>query len=456
MKIRHRLSLQFTLISGIILTVVFVLIYLLSAQYIQNSFYKLLQMRALVPAQVYLEKDELTKKKFLEIEKSYRERIPDESSNIYDQHNQGVFIEKTRYNWPVSLLETIRHKEVYRFRFREESGLGIYYPDNQGDFVVIVTARNTAGIQQLQYLLWILIVMFFAALLIIFLMGQWYASRALEPIKNINRQVQKIRSNNLHMRVQQGLNKDEIDELATNFNGLLQHLEQAFDMQRSFVSNASHELRTPLTTIIGEIEVTLQNSRSREEYVQTLGTLLGESEKLKIITDGLLQLTRVDANLTEANSELIRLDELLWELSEYWRHKTPASQLHVQLSGLPEDASLLCIRGNRSLLTLALQNILRNAFKFSYNHDVSCLLSYSNSGLSLSVSDKGIGIEAADTEKIFMPLYRADNAHTFDGYGIGLSMTQKILHLHKATVTVSSVIGQGTTFNIFFTPAGKF
>lgn len=456
MKIRHRLSLQFTLISGIILTIVFILIYLLSAQYIQNSFYKLLQMRALVTAQVYLEKDELTKKKFLEIEKSYRERIPDESSNIYDQHNQAVFIEKTRYNWPVSLLETIRHKEVYRFRFQEESGLGIYYPDNQGDFVVIVTARNTVGIQQLSYLLWILVVMFFIALLITFIMGQWYASRALGPIKSINRQVQKIRSNNLHMRVQQGRNKDEIDELATNFNGLLQHLEQAFDMQRSFVSNASHELRTPLTTIIGEIEVTLQNNRSREEYIQTLGTLLVESEKLKIITDGLLQLTRVDANLTDANSEMIRLDELLWEMAEYWRAKSPSLRLHIKLTGLPDDASLLCIRGNRSLMLLALQNIIRNAFKFSYDHDVDCQLSYTDAGMVLSVSDRGIGIATTDTDKIFMPLYRADNAHTFDGYGIGLSMTQKILLLHKATVSVSSVLGQGTTFNIFFPPVSKF
>lgn len=456
MKIRHRLSLQFTLISGILLTIVFVLIYLLSAQYIQNSFYKLLQMRALVTAQVYLEKDELTKKKFLEIEKSYRERIPDESSNIYDQYNQPVFIEKTRYNWPVSMLETIRHKEVYRFRFQEESGLGIYYPDNQGDFVVIVTARNTVGIQQLNYLMWILVVMFLVALLIIFVMGQWYASRALGPIKSINRQVKNIRSNNLHMRVQQGRNKDEIDELATNFNGLLQHMEQAFDMQRSFVSNASHELRTPLTTIIGEIEVTLQKERSQEDYIQTLGTLLVESEKLKIITDGLLQLTRVDAILTDANTEIIRLDELLWEIQECWRHKTPAAKLHVKLNDMPDDASQLCIRGNRSLMMLALQNIIRNAFKFSYNRDVSCLLIYNRSGITLSVSDHGIGIAAGDIEKIFMPLYRAANAHTFDGYGIGLSMTQKILQLHNAVISVSSVLGEGTTFNIFFLPVQKF
>ncbi|NLU90563.1 sensor histidine kinase [Chitinophaga sp. Ak27] len=453
MKIRHRLSLQFTLISGIILTIVFVLIYLLSAQYIQNSFYKLLQMRALVTAQVYLEKDELTKKKFLEIEKSYRERIPDESSNIYDAHNQPVFIEKTRYDWPVSMLETIRHKELYRFRFQDESGLGIYYPDNQGDFVVIVTARNSMGIQQLNYLMWILIVMFLVALLIVFLMGQWYASRALEPIKNINRQVKNIRSNNLHMRVQHGRNKDEIDELATNFNSLLQHMEQAFDMQRSFVSNASHELRTPLTTIIGEIEVTLQNDRRPEEYVQSLGTVLGESEKLKIITDGLLQLTRLDAIITDANAETIRLDELLWEMQEHWRQKTPPVRLIVKLNNLPEEATLLCIRGNRSLLVLALQNIVRNAFKFSYNRDVNCLLTWHKSGMTLSISDHGIGIEADDLDKIFMPLYRAGNAHAFDGYGIGLSMTGKILQLHGAGITVSSVPGQGTTFNIFFPPA---
>ncbi|MEC5144083.1 HAMP domain-containing sensor histidine kinase [Chitinophaga sp. 212800010-3] len=456
MKIRHRLSLQFTLISGIILTVVFVLIYLLSAQYIQNSFYKLLQMRALVTAQVYLEKDELTKKKFLEIEKTYRERIPDESSNIYDQNNQPAFIENTRYNWPVPLLEAIRQKEVYRFTFQNKAGLGIYYPDNQGDFVVIVTARNSAGVQQLNYLLWILVIMFFVALLVTFLMGQWYAKRALGPIKSINRQVKNIRSNNLHQRVNQGRNKDEIDELATNFNGLLQHLEQAFDMQRSFVSNASHELRTPLTTIIGEIEVTLQHVRSQEEYIQTLGSVLGESEKLKVITDGLLQLTRVDANLTDANTELIRLDELLWELQEFWLHKSPPLKLNVRLNNMPDEAMKLCIRGNRSLITLALQNIIRNAFKFSYDKAVNCQLTCEPNGIILSVSDHGIGIASTDSEKIFMPLYRADNAHSFEGYGIGLSMTYKILQLHKAAISVSSVLGEGTTFNIFFLPVNNF
>ncbi|CAL1517886.1 HAMP domain-containing sensor histidine kinase [Chitinophaga sp. MM2321] len=455
MKIRHRLSLQFTVISGIILTIVFVLIYFLSVQYVRNSFYKLLQVRALITAQVYLEEDELTKKKFREIEKSYRQSIPDESSNIYDAGNNPVFIEKIKHDWPPSMLDIVRNKKIHRFTYGDEYGLGMFYPDNQGDFVVIITARNIAGAQQLQYLLWILVIMFCVALLIIFLMGQWYASRALQPVKSINRQVKMIRSSNLHMRVQQGSNKDEVDELASNFNELLQHMEQAFEMQRSFVSNASHELRTPLTTIIGEIEVTLHKERTKADYIQTLRTVLDESEKLKIITDGLLQLTRVDVILTEANTETIRLDELLWEIQEHWRHKTPPLTIDVQLLELPEDAGELTIRGNRSLLLLALQNIIRNAFKFSYNHPVSTTLTAGKEGLVLSVSDQGIGIAPAELEKIFLPLYRADNAHAFSGYGIGLSMAQKIFEIHRVHVTVSSTLGQGTTFNIFFPRSQK-
>ncbi|RFS26860.1 sensor histidine kinase [Chitinophaga silvatica] len=456
MKIRHRLSLQFTWLSGIILSIAFLLIYLLSANSVQNSFYKLLQMRALVTAQVYLEKDELTKKKFLEIEKSYREKIPDESGNIYDQYNRPVFIEQIKYDWPASLLETIRKKDVYRFRHGDVLGLGIYYPDNQGDFVVIVTAKNVLGEQQLSYLRWMLLIMLLIALAITYFMGQWYATKALTPINRINRQVRKIRSNNLHMRVEPGNNKDEINELATNFNGLLQHMEQAFELQRTFVSNASHELRTPLTTIIGEIEVTLQNSRQPDYYVQTLNTLLGESEKLKVITDSLLQLTTIDTILTHTNSEKIRLDELLWELQIQWSTSSPSGKLKIKLPDLPADENMLCISGNRRLLTLALQNIIRNSFKFSHYQEVTALLTCSKDGIVLSISDKGIGIAMEDLENIFLPLYRAENAHSFEGHGIGLSMTRKIMQIHQAVITASSVVGQGTTFNIFFPRYPKF
>jgi signal transduction histidine kinase len=84
-----------------------------------------------------------------------------------------------------------------------------------------------------------------------------FAQKALSPVDKIIAQIRNIRSSNLHLRVSQVKSKDEIAELIDNFNRLLAHLQNAFELQQTFVANASHELRTPLTSIMGEVEVAL-------------------------------------------------------------------------------------------------------------------------------------------------------------------------------------------------------
>lgn len=450
MKIRLRLTLQFTLLSGIILLVVFVLVYLLSARYIRTYFYRQLEDRALITAQVFLEKDELAKKKFRDIQKKYLQGIPGESSNIYDELNRRVFLDETTFNWPPVILDVIRRQKQYRFRYNDQPAVGLYYEDNQGNFVIIVTAKNIAGQQQLIHLIWILGGSFILGLLMIFVIGQWYAHRSLQPITHINREVKNIRATNLHLRVHKSRNDDEVAELASNFNELLEHLEQAFAMQQSFVSHASHELRTPLTAMITEMEVTLQKERTQQDYIDTLRSVLDESGKLKTITNGLLELTKADAG-EYATREKIRLDELLWELREEWYYRNPEQHLHVRMHNMPENTRLLEITGNRKLLQLSIQNIIKNAFKFSDNQPVFCRLECHDRRLELFITDTGIGIDQDDLERIFLPLFRADNARAFEGFGIGLSMAHKIIASYNGHIYVSSVRGEGSTFNISFT-----
>jgi signal transduction histidine kinase len=141
---------------------------------------------------------------------------------------------------------------------------------------------------------------------------------------------------------------------------------------------------------------------------------------------------------------------MLWELKEYWKSRIFAYVLDVQLLNIPEDTAKRSVKGNRQLLLVALQNMIKNAFKFSHNQPVSVRLSYSPDGMTMAISDKGIGIIPEDLERIFMPLYRADNAHNFPGYGIGLSMSHKILQLHGASIHVFSEAGRGATFSISF------
>ncbi|PUZ26965.1 Signal transduction histidine kinase [Chitinophaga costaii] len=449
MKIRHRLSLQFALICGVLLLAIFSLIYFLSSHYIATSFYGQLQDRALITAQVYLEKDELAKRKFQEIQKKYLNSIPDEVSNIYDDANKAVFIDNTYYNWKLSLLSAVRKDRLLYFRVNDQPAVGIYYTDNQGNYVVIVTAPDVAGRRQLHTLLAILISTFALSLLLIFFAGQWFAFRALQPIANINRQVQRIRATNLHHRVRRARNKDEVDELAANFNELLAHLEAAFNTQRSFVSNASHELRTPLTTIIGEIEVTLQKSRQPEVYLETLHSVLDESVKLKSITDGLLQLTKTDFSLPGVAPYAIRLDELLIALQIEWAKEKPPGLVQLHFENLPEDSGPLSVMGNEALLELAFQNILKNAFKFSDYKPVTVTLRLEPQ-LHIEIRDQGIGIAPGDLKNIFLPLFRAPNAYAYDGYGIGLALSQKILELHSAKIEVESEPGVGSVFHIRF------
>ncbi len=450
MRIRHRLALQFTLLSGIILLIIFALVYLLSAQYVRQVFYRQLEDRALITAQVHLEKDELTKKKFREIQKKYMQSIPDERSNIYNENNQPVFVESS-VNIQPDVLQTIRQQQLHRFVYEGQAAVGLYYKDNQGNYVIVVTARNIAGVEQLIHLAWILAATFSLGLLLIFLIGQWYAKRSLMPINRINREVKSIRASNLHLRVHRGRNKDEIDELASNFNELLERLEKSFATQQSFVSNASHELRTPLTAIITELEVVLQRDRNNAEYLQTLRSVLNESEKLQAITDGLLELTKADAGEWYAHREDIRLDELLWELKAEWQERYPAQHLDVEFGKMPEDAAALVVSGNRQLLALAIRNIIKNAFKFSGLQPVKCRLECDNGYILIAIADTGVGIEEEDMERIFLPLFRADNARVFPGFGIGLSLSQKIIHAHGGLVTVESKPGIGSTFNISFT-----
>jgi signal transduction histidine kinase len=450
MKIRHRLAFQFTSLSGIILLVIFVLVYFLLKTSLNNTFYSDLEGRALITGQVFLEKDELAKKKWKAIEKKYVQTIPGETGMIYDEYNKPVFIEPGTADFPPSIIETIRHYKKYRFTYRGQPAVGLYYMDNQGNFVVLVTAANKAGEEQLIHYLWILGGTFGLGMLMIFLLGQWFSFRALRPINDINKEVKSIRATSLHARVKKGRNDDEIDELASNFNELLEHLEKAFHMQQSFVSNASHELRTPLTAIITELEVILQKQRSEDDYKRTLRSVLDESAKLKTITNGLLELTQADTE-SISGKEKIRLDEMLWDLREEWAIKHTDQPLHVQMLHLPEDASRMEISGNRQLLELAIKNIIKNAFKFSNNQPVHCTLDCDQ--LLITITDKGIGISANDIERIFMPLVRADNARMYPGFGIGLSMAQKIIQAHNGHINVVSEPSHGSTFNVFFTPS---
>lgn len=450
MKIKTRLSLIFTLISSGALLLVLVALYIAVYSFFVADFYNRLTDRINLASQLYLKADELDADSLVQVQEQYLEKLPDEAIRIYDKNNLSAFKANHNIYWTKGIIEQVRRDGFIQYQEGRRQVVGKFYHDNQGDFVILAAAIDENTPRRMAVLGKIAGVLFVVSGVILFFAGRWFAHRALSPVDSIITQIRRIRSSNLHLRVKQVKNKDEIAELVDNFNRLLEHLQNAFELQQTFVANASHELRTPLTSIMGEVEVALEKTRDAQEYERILLSIAGDGARLQETISSLMELAQVDLNYTRAKLSPVRVDELIWELEEQWTLRKGTGKLRIQLSNLPENEELLTIPANKHMLYLALNNIIDNAFKYSGSQQVSMAFSATDILIRISITDTGPGISAENIERIFEPFVRVNNDSTIGGSGIGLYITSKIIELFKGDISVISDGYSGSTFIVEF------
>jgi len=451
MKIKNRLSLYFSAISTIVLLIVEVIICITFNSLTKSDFYSQLMDRATVAAQVYLEADEISADSLSHVRERYLKRLPNEVVRFYDDKNAASFIKDKDQYWTDAVINRVRGSRELEFSEGNRQNVGIYYNDNQGNFVILVSAIDEQGKERSKDLIKSMAALLVCAGAILFLISRWFAKKSLEPIGKLIQQMDKLSAGNLNMRVDEGDGRDEISALAANFNKLLANLENAFELQQSFVVNASHELRTPITSIIGEIEISLNKLRSAEDYQMVLRSILADAERLNTTTTSLLELAQVDMNFTQLLINTVAMDDLVWEINEYWGVKAGKGMLAVNILHLPDEVESLQIMANKPLLTVAINNIIANAFKFSANKKVNCDLYADDSIIKIAITDAGIGIPSEEQTKVFESFYRGTNGKYFHGTGIGLYVTSKIIGLFKGVISVESSVGVGTSIIISFT-----
>jgi signal transduction histidine kinase len=205
-----------------------------------------------------------------------------------------------------------------------------------------------------------------------------------------------------------------------------------------------------LTAILGETEIALSRSRSTAEYVATLTKIASEAERLDILTRNLLNLAQADFEISEANREEIRIDEFLWEIRDYYDKTEYGSRILFHILQLPENPDSTIIYEISNLLKTAIINLIDNACKFSGNQIVDVSLEVDDTAISLTVSDKGIGVPEDEIDSLFHPFFRASNAYSYKGSGIGLSLAGKIIGLHGGKLNFHSSPGKGSEVEIVF------
>ncbi len=450
MKIRTRLALQFTFIVAFILFISALAIYFSSSTYRHQEFIYRLQDKAKTTARLLIDVQEVDQD-LLRLIARNTVTLPQERIWVFNYLNEELYDSKPEdinLNISTDLLNTIRLEQDYVFRLEGNEAIGILYTDQYDRFVVVASAFDRFGLSKLNNLRLVLVIVFFVGVAGAAFAGWLFAGQALKPISDVIEQVDKISISNIYSRVDEGNKTDEIALLAITFNKMLERLEASFETQRSFVANASHELRTPLTSITGNIEVSLINKRDIKEYEEILTSVLEDIKHLTHLTNGLLDLAYASRDISEVKMKNNRIDDLIWQARTQLLKQNPACKIIVEFVSIPDDEKLLCLISNDQLLKTAFINLMDNACKFSPDKSVFIYIEFTKSGIDLIFKDNGPGVPEEDQPHLFQPFFRAANTRHIKGHGLGLSMTQRIIHLHGGKITVSQTSASGTEITV--------
>ncbi len=452
MNIRQKLTYRFAAIVATILLVSFLAIYIFSALHRAHEFDNRLKAKATSTAQFLIEQDEVDTTILKIIDHKNLGALFAEKVMIYDYLDQVIYStdEDNVIQASPDLLDQVRLEGEVHFARGAFEVVGVPYIDQYNRFIVFTAAYDIYGVSKLRNLRIILIAVFFFSIFIVLLSGWVYAGKALLPIAKVVDQVRTITARNLHTRVNEGNQEDEIGQLSKTFNSMLSRLETAFSLQKMFVSNASHELRNPLTVVSSQLEVALLKERSAADYQQTIASVLEDIRNLARTLSRLLALAQISAEEARLKLSRQRIDELLWQCRHELLRQHPHYQIAIDLAALPEEEEHLYLQVDEYMLKMAFLNLMDNACKFSANQQVTVALWADERQVKIAFTDQGPGIAPHDLPRIFEPFFRSSQTSAFKGQGIGLAIVDRAIKLHDASLNVFSKVDEGTTVEVVF------
>ncbi|THD32584.1 HAMP domain-containing sensor histidine kinase [uncultured Flavobacterium sp.] len=447
MKIRNRLTLISSLTFGFVFIIASVLIYFAFYNSSEKVVFKELQKTCLLSAIYYLEKDELPHYEHSAIKEQFEENIQNDIVRVYDLNNVIVYGEKEAdRNINPTNLNFIRKNKKLSFKSNNHFYYGIFYNDNQGDFVVFVKTKSEVFKSQTNRLLVIMIVVLFGGLFLIFLLSRLLSNIAYRPITNVINQVNSMELSSLDDPILSSNTNDEVQELIATFNNLLSRLSDTFAIQKNFINYVSHEFKTPLASISGNLEVFAQKDRTPEEYQKVTSEALENVYHIEEILNNLMMLSGLKTIHQE--NETFRIDETVWDINDQIFETHEKQEIGIDLDVKNEE--LLSVKGNEVQIRLALYNLIENAVKYSEGNPIKISLSEVNNQLQIIIEDYGKGIQKEDLNYIQQTFYRGKNVGNIKGSGIGLSLATIIFKQNNIQFTIHSEENSGTRITLLF------
>ena len=276
--------------------------------------------------------------------------------------------------------------------------------------------------------------------------GWFMARKALSGVEVLTRTAQHISGGALGSRVPLTRKGDEIDQLATTFNQMLDRIETLVAGVKEMSDNIAHDLKSPVTRIRGIAEVTLTTDPSLTSYENMAGSIIEECDRLLDLINTMLVISKTEAGVDRLNIEKLDMTEIVKDACNLF-----------QSSAEDKDTELTCrlseklfVKGDKRMIQRMVANLLDNAIRYTPEQGAVhvSVLSLRQDQVSVMIKDTGIGITSEDLPHVFERFYRCEPSRSLAGTGLGLSLALAIAKAHGGNIDVRSTLGKGSTFTI--------